>query len=322
MLYTSARFDRKSIQVYSKIFIVILILIVLSSCNKANKIPHSNIIELNFGVSEYHPKFLFSKEKNEVLTKKLSFKFNEWAKEDKSYVQIVFYNAEDNKRLNSDNKVCDIIINGEKIESDSYSLDSKTNSNGIMEVNFQFIPNAKSRLINGYIAIENTNLDRINNVQNIKDEPILVWSAYQQVSMNPLKKWLLISLAIVAIVFVLWMIFLRPFIYRRFSSNKKLTIISPFHRRINLKSGIILVLTNKKEKQSFWSKLLIGKKIYFISDIFNSPIIIKPTSKKKIHLRLDKDYTISPYSTIIAPGNNTYKITNNNTNTKIEILYK
>lgn len=308
---------RKSLNLLTS-FVVFLIF--STSCSKKED-THYAVAELNFGVSKYYPKFLFVKEKNEVLEKKIKFKYNEWAIDEGGYANIVFYDNE-SKIIDSNYSNINLEVNGEKIESGFYQLQSSQAHSGELEIKLNFQANTKSQTLKGYVMIENSNLDRVNHTENLTQDAVMTWSAKQTVLMNPLKKWISIILIVLVLALLVWIILLRPIAFPRFKKKSSIIITSPFYKRIKLKGGIKLTLMkNNPKAQKISDKVLKGKILIYKHQFFDEDIHILPAGKNKIRIALGVNYSISPFASTIQRGPALYVITNNTTKEEIKIQY-
>ena len=154
----------------------------------------------------------------------------------------------------------------------------------------------------------------------MKNLPILSWSAKQEVILNPLLKYLLITTAVLLCLFLFWLIILRPIVYRRFQ-KVSLTIQSPFFKRITLKNAISLSLTNVSAKQKEKERLLVGKRLSYTHPFFDMSIMVTPKSKSEAYINLGPNYTIHPFTSTLTKGHSPHTITNLKTREKITITF-
>ncbi len=303
----------------SVISFVGIVTIVFSLWSCEEKSDDIQIEDVSFETSIYHPSFLFSKERNDTVTKELKFEFNDWAEENNSKVVFAVYDDSD-LLIDSENKNIQLLVNDQPVATGKIELNSKNLKQGQLSLSLVFLRNVQNEVFNGYIKVNNSDLDRINNVADMQNSPILSWSAKQKVIWNPLLKYLVITIAILLGMFLVWLIILRPIVYRRFQ-KVSLTIQSPFFKKITLKNAISLSLNNAGKKQKGKERLLAGKRLNYTHPFFETPILITPKSKSEAYINLGTNYSIQPYTSVLKRGHNTYTITKTKTKEKITITY-
>ncbi len=304
---------------FSRSYPVLAFAMILSfySCGEITEV--DQIEDVSFETSIYHPSFLFSKERNDTLTKTLKFEFNAWAEENSSKVVFGFYDDKD-QLIDSKNTHLQLLVNNQSVPTGTIDLDSKILSAGELTLSLAFSPDLPANAFNGYIKVFNSDLDRINNVANLSSSPVLNWSAKQKVIWNPLQKYLVITLATLVAMFLVWLIILRPIVYRRFQ-RVSLTVQSPFFKKIILKNAISLSLSKSSTNQKGKEKLLVGKRSSYTHPFFSTPILVTPKSKSEAYINLGSNYTIHPYTSVLKKGPNAHTITNSKTKEKITITF-
>ncbi|SDH48736.1 hypothetical protein [Myroides phaeus] len=297
-----------------KLVCILLLVTTLYSCNKPKE--DENLSTSHFGKSISYEKFLWKDARNDTLQKSFVYSFNNWAAEANSSVTITLNNGE-NELIK--NKVpYHFLVNDTPIPDGKIILKS-TNKTGDT-INLKLvIPTQINTDFFGYITIADHNLDRVNDIENPNNTNIYKWSATQEIQMNPLKVILLWVLAITATCLFIYLLILRPIIFKRMGKGQ-ITIQQPFFKNINVKNNIELVFTNKKHKQGFFNKIFQGKRTTITNNFFTNPIYFTPSVKSKIRIRTGGHYSIEPFTTTFEKGI-IYEITNNNTKEKITITY-
>lgn len=296
-----------------KLVCFLLLFATLYSCQKVEE---ENISNSHFGKSTSYDQFLWKDARNDTLQKSFVYSFNNWAAESNSFVTITL-NNEANGVIKNTNPY-HFLVNDKPVDDGKIVLKSTNKVNDTINLKLVISDQINTDFY-GYIAITDHNLDRVNDIENPKNTNIYKWSATQEVQMNPLKILLLWSLAIIATILFIYLLILRPIIFKRLGKGQ-ITIQQPFYKNTNIKNNIELLFTNKKQNQGFINKLFQGKRTTITNDFFTNPIYFSPSVKSKIRVRTGGHYNIEPFTTTIEKGN-TYEITNNNTNEKITITY-
>ena len=98
--------------------------------------------------------------------------------------------------------------------------------------------------------------------------------------MNPLAKALLIILCIIIAFLLVWLTMIKPILYPKFKGIKKqITIYDSSTRNVIFKGYREVILYNSKVKESVWSNIFKGKKLYIIDSNIKDPIVFRPVQK-------------------------------------------
>lgn len=294
---------------------LLFLLLILCSCNK--KVQES-INNSNFGESISYDSFLWKQARNDTLNKAFAYNFNNWANESTSYVTL-FFQDQNNKPLTIDSPYY-FLVNNQIPQNGKLVLESNQKTKDTL--NLQLVIKDQSITdLYGYIQIGDHNIDRVNNIENPKQENIYKWTAAHELQMNPLKVLLLWVLAILVATLFFYLLILRPIIYKRMGKGQ-ITIQEPFYKNIKTKNNIEIIFRDKPLKQSWLQKLFQGKKTVVVNPIFTEPIYLTPSSRGKIRIRTAGKYNIDPFTSSLEKGtDSTYELTNNQTNDKINITY-
>lgn len=296
-----------------KLVCFLLLFMTLYSCQKKAE---ENISNSHFGKSVSYNQFLWKNARNDTLQKSFVYLFNNWATESNSFVTITL-NNEANEIIRQSNPY-HFLINDKPATDGKIVLKSTNKASDTINLKL-VVPEQINTDFYGYITITDNNLDRVNDIENPKNTNIYKWSATQEVQMNPLKIILIWTLAIIVSILFIYLLILRPFIFKRLGRGQ-ITIQQPFYKNTNIRNNIEIIFTNKKQNQSFFNKLFQGKRTTVTNDFFTNPIYLSPSVKSKIRVRTGGHYNIEPFTTTFEKGN-TYEITNTNTNEKIIITY-
>ena len=107
----------------------------------------------------------------------------------------------------------------------------------------------------------------------------------QKVIMNPLLNILLWVLGSIITIFILSIIISRMMTPKIGVSRIILTGV--YHKQVRVKGYISVVLTSRKQKQGFFSKLYKGTILYEVHPSWMSDVTILPRSNKSVALRYD-----------------------------------
>lgn len=296
-------------------FVLGLILMLLMGACKEEQIDFKGS-SVDFGNSEYYSPFLWVKSDTILLTKKLNFEFNGYAKEMNSEVLLQLVDEDEN--IVDSNKI-QLIVDGLIQSKNSFEISSNENS-GVKEIALKILPGYKDGFTTGFLKIQNHSLDVINNTDlNVLNElRVFKWEAQYNIIMNPLKKGVIWFFGLIFLGLFVWFLILRNFVFPKFKSGK-LQVLSPYFGGVRLsKNTRMVVFTNKAEKQSILNIIFSGKIQYEVNPIYDSPWILRPGRGNKIRTKLPAGLFITP-PTLNLEKFNKYSI--KTANTIVEVQY-
>ena len=287
-------------------------IIILSACSKNSD---KKLKSIDFGKSEYYEKFLFVKSKNKPISKILVINFNDWAKQNNSYVNLQL--VDEDCETNEDIKLS---VNGQPSNNGIIrlnSLDSK--KDGTVELELKFNSNAKSKKYNGYVIVSSSEIDRINNIDFIETgSKIFKWSAKYDIVVNPLKKGLMFFLTGIALALLIWFGVFRNIFYPKMKRGQ-IIINTPYYKDIRINKARMIVFTTQQQKQKLLHKIFAGKIISEVNQIWVPEIVITSGRKNMLRIRLGLGYTIIPFGTNLRQGAS-YEIKKNSEIFRISFL--
>ena len=124
----------------------------------------------------------------------------------------------------------------------------------------------------------------------------LVTHVYFTHHLNPLLVWLSWIVTMLAVISLLWFLFLRRMFYPQFRSCQK-TFIIPNQAPLIVKmtGARKVVISSVQKKQNFGDALIKGPIVYKSHPAFNSPITMRPAKGRRILVKADSSiYRISP----------------------------
>jgi len=170
-----------------------------------------------------------------------------------------------------------------------------------------------------HLALKAQNCSDLDRIQEARPASAFEFPFNVKYSLNwnPLKTilmWLGIALAG---ALLLWFLLLKHMFYS-YIKGAKLRISEPYFSQKLISGARRVVLTNKSQKQGAINRLFTGKIIYEIHPAWTSPIVLEATSKGKVKMQSNKDYTIDPYASTFNKQTE-YELTNNLTNQKFKL---
>jgi len=190
-------------------------------------------------------------------------------------------------------------------------------NNKPVEITITFNDGAKSGKRHFAFKAQNcSNLDRIQEARpaNAFEFPFTV---KYSLNWNPLKTILMWIGIALAGALLLWFLLLKHMLYSHFKGGA-LRISEPYFSQQRISGARRVVLTNKAQKQGALNRLFTGKIIYEINPAWTSPVVLEATSKGKVKMQSNKDYTIDPYASTLNKQTE-YELTNNQTNQKFKL---
>jgi hypothetical protein len=290
--------------------------ILFISC--VDEIEEKTLPGIDFGISEYFDSFLFNDSKNEVLNKSLKIKFNDWAVTNNADVTLSLVNHNGDLVASHDSGIKLKVNDTPAIDGKIELLSSKHQIDTI-HLQLIFPPSENSRTYDGYIQLENGNIERINNINKIgPNTKIFQWTARQEVLMNPLKKGLIWTSAVLVSLIIIWFIVLRNMVFPKMG-NGQIILDSPYYKAIKTKGKREIIFTHQKKKQKTLNRIFAGKILYEQNSIWEEELKFTPASKKQIRLKLPLGYSINPFSSKLKRGS-TYSIHKDKEHFKISYI--
>ena len=297
---------------------LVFFIIILNSCKSENDNPN-NLPGINFGISTYYDSFLFSDSGNDTLSKTLRINFNDWAQQNKGFVDLYFVDNE-NRIIGTPDSPVSLSINNEKVQNGIIQLSSFQKPNDSLEIKLHFEPSKNSKNFAGYLMLQDGKIERINSIeiQNTSGVELFKWNARQEVVMNPLKKGLLWFLIVVAGALLIWFLLIRNKMYPKMARGH-IILNSPYYKSLKTKGARQIVFTNKPYKQGWFSKLFAGEIIYEKNDFWQDEIIFSPARRRQLRIKMPGHYSIDPFTSKIDQGQ-TYTIKGNKEVVKLSFL--
>jgi hypothetical protein len=273
-----------------KLFLLI-VLVCFASCNKKGNGYNGSTI--HFGMSEYYAPFLGVKSDTITIEKRLKYEFNQFAKDEKSLVNISFV---DKEQQLIDDKNIQFFVDEVLVSNNSFKISFDDASNGEKKIGIRFLPGYEQDYTSGFLVISNHSLDVINNndLANSSEDRIFKWEAEYDVSMNPLKKGLIWFLIIIAISLLFWFLLIRNSMYPKFKKGK-IQVLSPYFKGITINNRVrLIVFTNSNRKQKSLNSIFTGKIIYEVNPIYEKEVFLRPGRGNKIKIKLPLGARINP----------------------------
>lgn len=267
--------------------------------------------DIALGTVKYHSDFLWVDSNIVPIEKVFDFEFSQDAKNDKkSFAEFQFV---DNEGVAIPTDVLAITVDGEKLKNNRLRISSNEHSKKIV---FSFSPEAKAGKYQGYLALVNHNLDRVDNKVLTKGDIVNVfqWTLHFEKCLNPLAKFLIwLSLTIVSLL-IIWFSILRPIIFPKFGTFRKSVLVQRNgimvgQLNVNFKGAKKIVFSNNVIKQSKWNRLFTGEIRTVKNQEFEFPLTFVPHRNNAVVHGIG--YTIKPNP---IPRSGTATISNSKNN--------
>jgi len=287
---------------YYHFVIIFVSAVFLTSCNNDGK----GLGTMEFGESVYYEPFLWVKSDTTILTKKLKFEFSNYAVQQRSYLELRFTDSE---KHNIANNLIAVYDNGKLVKNGIVRVKAESTT-VIKEIGIQFLPKMDAGDLHGYMVVEKSDLDRIDNFNKSQinsDNRIKEWSANYEKDWNPLVLGLFWLLVVILGLLLIWFLIFRNQVYPKMKKGK-IQILSPYFGGLNITGNTKLVIfTKSAKKQSGWNKLFTGKVQYEVNPVYENDIILRPGRGNKIRIKLPIGSKITP-PVINLEKYNKYKI--------------
>ncbi len=259
----------------------IALMAVATSCSQK-----SDIENVTLGETSYHDSFLWSDADTTFLEKTVCLEFNRDAITQQSAVDITFT---DNDKRTIPNSELQIIFDGNVAKNNTIRITPKSDSGKEeVKIKLRFLPGAQDGKHQGYMVSTPKGVENVNNIEiQQSGTPIMQWPMYFNHDMNPLKKGLLIALAVIVSVVIL----ARLILHRRTfgSTAKKSVSVTDASGRVlygpkttRLGGYAEVRLCPKAEKQSFVNAFFFGKTLHVESPVFSATLRLTPGRRKEI----------------------------------------
>lgn len=300
-----------------KYILCITLMVIFSSCQREDesiRVPNS----IDFGKVSYYKPFFFCKKEIHPLEKTLVFDFNEEAKKDNSFVELTLTDRHTGEAVGQESVT--MLINGEETLNNKVKI-SPLQLDTANAVTFGFLFNEDTPTGNHQwlLKVTDSSLDRVDNIhlETQNDPPIVLISAGFSKQINPLLLGTYIFLAILAGLFLCWIIALRHIMYPRFRIST-ITVTEPYYAVYKPRLCYKVVFTNRVEKQNFVRKLFTGEILYAVNEVWTEKWELRPKNKNAVKPVLNRNIMIEPFSPYLS-NQIDYTITINNTGQNIKI---
>ena len=239
--------------------------------------------------------------------------FSDQAKVENSsaVMKVYFVDKEGNQTLSASSQNLKLYINGE--ERDQYLLTPKAQDVTITILGEE---NTKGGTYYGRIELLPSSLDNCN-VNGVSE--VFKWRFEYTHKWHPLKVALTWLLILLTAAFLLWMLVLKRMFYPTFGGIQK-TLSIPEHAPLVIKfkgARKVIIHSRQIKKQSAWNRFWTGKILYKLHPVFDTPLILQPSSRHRILAKSSSGaYNITP-NPIPGIGAATIKETKKNLNISV-----
>ena len=301
--------------ILSNIFVVVAI-ILFAACS--SKEENNTVL---WGTCTSYDDFLWCKYVPDTLTHTLGFDFNTDAKNYMNQpLQLALFEKDNNGKMQRvDDDIAELYVNGERAAGNIIKVQTTDTE---LKVGVVFNRTAADRVHYWSLRpVDDGGLDRINDREPsaYNDDAIMQIRAKKDSRMNPLGEGLMFAGIILVGLLVLWLLMIKPMMFPTFRVSRiTLTGPEPYLSMIPVKRCRRLVLTSKKQKQGFFSRIFTGEIKYHINPLWTADVVFEPKDKKSIRIRPDRNaYMINARLLIVHEE---YTLENISTKNKTEVV--
>lgn len=293
-------------------------LFIMSSCNK-------NIDDENaptrWGKETYYDKFLWKKHVPDTLSRTIEFDFNQDARNymDRPLRLGLFKKTGSGKMLPVTEQEMEVFVDGKKCTGNIIDVEPGTDQ---LKVGIVFNPKAENKVHHWFFrAVDDAGLERINDMApdtyNADNASLMDIEAEKHKIMNPLAEGTILTGIVLLAALLVWLLVLKAIFFPKFRVGSLQLLDSvPYNSLKRLRKYRLLILTNKPQKQGFFSKAFTGKILYEVNSLWTSNVNIEPKDKNSVRLRCPKDFMADAR---VLKKNEQYTIQNMTTGTKTTI---
>ena len=266
--------------------------IKLEVSNLPERSVNVTVADGNFGEAVYYEPMGAMVKPAQPATSTIKVEFSEQAKKEGSSasLQVYFVDKKTGERLSSDSQKFKVYINGN--ETDVVALEPEMSE---ISLSIEGLPETEGGTYYGRLEIvPNKNIDSYSI--NGSSDPFK-WKLKFESKWHPLQTSLAWVFGLFLTGVLLWMIVFRPMFYPRFGSIEK-TFNIPGAAPLIVKfkgARMVVVSATPQKKQSQWNRFWTGKIIYKVHPSFVAPISFKPSSRRRILVKVPAGaYQVTP----------------------------
>lgn len=241
--------------------------------------------QFDAGKADTYPSFLLWEGKmSDILEADLSAVFNEQAKKRNCSLKVSLDLPAEIKGR------CIVYYNGEKVGNSCVINSTDKESIVSIEVPHDLAEKEFTIGMKGHpIGLETINAEECKMYES---------SIYfeHEISWNPLQTFFLWISILALVLLILWFTILKPFMYPRIRlSRMELSSKKGYYVNKKINGTRRVVVSNKRNKQSFLNKLFTGEILYIVNEIWTSPWELSPKGRSKVaKINLHGKYMITP----------------------------
>ena len=243
------------------------------------------------GEAETYRSFLFWKgKKSDLIEVDLSAMFNGQAKKRNCSLMVFLDLPVEVKGK------CSLFYNGERIDNSFVIKATDSRSMIGIEVPHEL---AQKEYVIGFKGKSN-NLETINAEESRVYESSIYFE--HEINWNPLQIILLWFGILALALLLLWFTMLKPILYPGMRlSRLELSSKKGYYINKKINGARKVIISNKRNKQSFLNKLFTGEILYIVNEIWTSPWELSPKDRKKVaKINLHGKYMITPITSELA----------------------
>ena len=193
-----------------------------------------------------------------------------------------------------------LTYNGRQLKPDEMKFTvSKHDTVSILTLQFNHDAKEGDRVFT--LSPEPFGLDIINDVSAMEFPAIAVNLSYDEY-WNPLETFCFWLLVIIIAVLVVWFVMLKPAKYPKIDAVGLLIVGDGLYINKRIKGCRQVVLSGRKQRQSFLSWLFTGKVLHVQNAVFTSDIRVEKSAKRSVRFYVSKPWGILPTAVVAKYG--------------------
>lgn len=296
---------------WTSLLVLTLAGLVMTSCDEQHA---------DWGTTTRYPQFLWSEGSVTPITKTIDLEFSTDAKMNPSTGAVFQFTDNDGQPISPQEML--VVANGDTLRDNKFTAHS---SDTCIELKISFTPEAKSGKHQGLLRVTGHALDRVDS-QNLtpwQSVEVAQWTITYDKQMNPWSKQLLYAALGILLCLFVWRTMFCPHLFPRFKRCKKMLVMKQNGRSIKQMSIVFtgkrkVILTSRKQKQSFWNWLFTGKVQYIALPALASDLSLTPSTGRQQGISArGAGYSVQPF---IIPRSGKGTITHPATGLEIQLL--
>ena len=271
----------------SKRFLILAVLcplMLLASCGKKADEPNA---PTRWGKENYYDKFLWKKHVPDTLYRTIEFDFNQDAKNymDKPLRLGLFKKTDSGKMLPVTENEMEVFVDGQKCPQNIIDVQPGTDQ---LKVGIVFKPEAENKVHHWFFrAVDDGGLERINDMDpdtyKADNASLMDIEVDKNKVMNPLAMGTALTTLLLLAALLVWLFVMKAIFFPTFRVGKiQLSDPVPYNTLQRMRGYRKMILTNTLPKQGFFDRVVAGKILYEVNDLWTSEVVIEPTDRNSV----------------------------------------